>query len=452
MGEDSQSESGPFEGDAASVSSRLYAQWLEQCKKNAASLDELFGEDSPAEQARRQLVNAATRRADEYLRSPAFLRLMRQQVDALIEFRRRGGSSLPKAKFDQKPAVPDAGVEPSAPGATSPGGRRSKRSNRGVTPHAVVHRNGDLRLLHYRGRDRGFREPVLICYSLINRPYVLDLFPQRSVVRRLLESHLDVYLLDWGVPANADHAKSLADYICDDLHQTVELVRRRSGGRQISLLGYCMGGTMSAMYAALHPARVRNLILMATPIDFEDPQGLLRAWTNKEYFDVDSLVGAFGNCPGELLQFCFQMMRPIQNFHEKYVTLMRKRDDREFLVNFQAMERWTVDSVPVAGQAFRDLVTHCYQQNLLARGELALRSQRIALRDIDCPLLLLTADYDHLVPPQSSLALAELVASRDIGKLSIDAGHVGLAVSRKAHDQLWPAACSWIAEHSTRIP
>ena len=119
-------------------------------------------------------------------------------------------------------------------------------------------------------------------------------------------------------------------------------------------------------------------------------------------------------------------------------------------MNFRAMERWTSDSIPVAGETFREFIKYCYQQNLLARGRLELRGRSVDLANIQCPLLLITADYDHLVPSDSSLALAQLASSQEIETISAAVGHVGLAVSRKAHDQLWPAACEWITRHSTR--
>ncbi len=329
----------------------------------------------------------------------------------------------------------------------------SERAKISGTPHDIVYEEGGLRLLHYRGdRGVGYREPVLICYALVNRPYILDLQPAHSVIRRLLEQRLDVYLIDWGVPAESDHSKRLGDYVCGDLKNMVDFVCRISRSTQLNLLGYCMGGTMSAMVAALYPQQIRNLILMAAPIDFSGKEGLLNVWSDPQYFDVDGLIDSFGNCPGPLLQLCFQLTRPVQNFQEKYVTLLDKLDDEEFTHSFAAMERWANDSVPVAGETFRDFVTMLYQQNLLVQGKMKLLDRFVDLMQITCPLLLLTADHDHLVPPRSSRALAEQVASRDIKTMSSNCGHVGLAVSRRAHRDLWPAAAKWLADHSTSHP
>jgi len=319
----------------------------------------------------------------------------------------------------------------------------------GTTPHDVVYREGTLQVLRYRSeRPIEWVDPVLICFALVNRPYILDLQPGRSVVQRLLERGFDVYLIDWGAPGPADCGLGLYDYVCRFLKNVSDVVCARSGGGRLNLLGYCMGGTMSAMYTSLYPDQVRNLILMAAPIDFCG-DGLLNVWADEKYFDVDAFVDAYGNCPGTFLQACFRMMKPMQNFHEKYTRFLHNVHDAEFVENFAAMEKWSSDNIPVAGETFRQFVKWLYQQNQLVEGKLALNSLPVDLRRITCPLLLLTADFDHLTPPASSLALRDHVRSCDVQSLSLAAGHVGLAVSSKAHARLWPEAAEWIAARST---
>jgi polyhydroxyalkanoate synthase len=188
---------------------------------------------------------------------------------------------------------------------------------------------------------------------------------------------------------------------------------------------------------------------MATPIDFSGDEGMLNLWARQEYFDVDRLIDAYGNCPGEFLQYCFQLMKPVQNIAEKYLTFCERLDDDSFLDNFFAMERWASDSIPVAGETFREYVKKLYQQNLLVKGEMTLGDHAVKLDAITCPLLLLVAEHDHLVPPSSTLVLEEKVSSKNVESMSINAGHIGLAVSTKAHRQLWPNAANWIADHST---
>lgn len=318
-----------------------------------------------------------------------------------------------------------------------------------ATPFDVVYTEHSFGVRRYRSRQKiTVVQPILVCFSLINRPYILDLQPDRSVVAQLLRLGFDVYLIDWGTPSDSDCGLRLEDYVCRFIKNAADVVCEQSKSSQVNLLGYCIGGTMTAMYTALHQNAVCNLILLATPIDFSG-DGLLNLWTREEYFDVDGLIDAFGNCPGSLLQMCFQLMRPVQNFVEKYMKLCEKKDDDAFLENFLALERWANDNVPVAGETFREFVKLLYQRNLLVKGELRLHDIPVDLQMITCPLLMLTADADHLVPPDSTLALEEYVSSSDVQAISINAGHIGLAVSSKAHRQLWPAVAQWIAERST---
>lgn len=319
-----------------------------------------------------------------------------------------------------------------------------------TTPHDVVYEEGTLKLLRYRNElSIDLAEPVLVCFALVNRPYILDLQPDRSVVRQLLKRGFDVYLIDWGVPTAADRTLRLNDYVNGFLKNVADFVCEHSESKQLNLLGYCMGGTMSTMFTALHPEMVRNLILMAAPIDFSGDEGLLQLWTREEYFDVDGLIDAFGNCPGSFLQASFQLMKPVQNFFEKYHTFYENLHDERFLENFFAMERWGNDNIPVAGETFREFVKMLYQKNMLVRDEMHLADVPVHLNQITCPLLMLVAQYDHLVPPSSTLALREYVGSKEIDEMVINAGHIGLAVSSKAHRQLWPEAVMWIADHST---
>lgn len=319
-----------------------------------------------------------------------------------------------------------------------------------TTPHDVVYEEDSLRLLRYRNEHSiDFAEPILVCFALVNRPYILDLQPDRSVIRQLMKRGFDVYLIDWGVPTAADRSLRLHDYVCGFLKHVADFVCQHANSPKLNLLGYCMGGTMSAMYTALFPEQIRNLILMAAPIDFSGDESLLNVWTNERYFDVDGLVDAFGNCPGSFLQTTFQMMKPVQNYYEKYVTFAENMDKDEFLKNFFAMEHWSNDNIPVAGETFREFVKMLYQRNMLVRGEMHLNDVPIDLKRITCPVLMLTADQDHLVSPSSTLALRQHVSSKIVHDMKINAGHIGLAVSSKAHRQLWPDAAMWIADHST---
>jgi polyhydroxyalkanoate synthase len=320
----------------------------------------------------------------------------------------------------------------------------------GTTAHDVVFQQGPFKLLRYhRETPARFAEPVLFCYALINRAYILDLQEHKSIVRRYLEQGFDVYLVDWDIPTDADHARTLEDYVCVSLRQAIDFVLQQHGRSDLHLVGYCMGGTMAALFAALEPTTVRSLTLLAAPIDFTANQSLLNLWTDPQLFDVDAFIDTYRNCPAWFLQSCFLNMRPVQNYLERSMALYEQLDDQQALTHFFAMERWINDNVPVAGETFRQFVKCLYQRNELVRGEFHLGPRRIDLGRIVCPLLLLTARNDHLVPPTSTEGIRAHVGSRDIELLTIDAGHVGLVVGGKAQKTIWPQATRWLADRST---
>lgn len=320
----------------------------------------------------------------------------------------------------------------------------------GTTPCDVVHERGNHRLLRYRRQTPArWAEPVLFCYALVNRPYILDLLPDKSVVRHYLNAGFDVYLIDWGVPSHDDRRLTLEHHVCGYLKTAVEQVLAASHCDSVHLLGYCMGGTFATILSALHPELVRSLTLLAAPLEFSGRESLLNVWTQPEVFDVDAFVQMHGNCPAWFLQGCFQSIKPVQNIIQKGITLLDGLEDDEFLANYFAMELWVNDNIPVAGETFRQFVKELYQRNRLARGELKLGDHQVDPARIVCPLRLLMAKNDHLVPPSSTEGIVPYVGSRDVESSLIDAGHVGLVVGGKAQRTLWPQATSWLAERSS---
>ncbi len=320
----------------------------------------------------------------------------------------------------------------------------------GTTPCDVVYESGTHRLLRYRRETpASWAEPAMFCYALINRPYILDLQPDKSVIRQYLARGFDVYIIDWGVPSHADRFLTLEHYVCGFLKTAVEHILRGRDRGDLHLIGYCMGGTLSALFTALHPELVKSLTLLAAPIDFESQESILNLWTM--HFDVDAFLDAHGNCPGWFLQSCFQNMKPIQNLLQKYLAMFENLEDPQFIANYFAMELWVNDNIPVAGATFREFVKDFYQRNRLVRGEFTLRGERVDLARITCPLLLLMAKNDHLVAPSSTERIRPRVGSKDVESVTIDAGHVGLVVGGKAQRSLWPDATRWLASRSTSV-
>ena len=292
------------------------------------------------------------------------------------------------------------------------------------------------------------RTPLLICYALVNRPYMMDLQADRSLIRGLLQRGVDVYLIDWGYPDGADRYLALEDYVLRYLAHCVDFVRQASGQEQINLLGVCQGGTMSLCYAALFPQRLRNLITMVTPVDFHTPENLLTKWA--KYVDVDAMVATTGNVPGEMLNALFVSLMPFRLNSQKYVDLLDQLNDPQAspaaLENFLRMEQWIFDSPDQAGEMFRQFLQRFVKDNRLVKGGLTVGGRTVDLKQISMPLLNIYALQDHLVPPSSSKPLQQLVGSDDYSTHEFQGGHIGIYVSGTAQRQIPEKVADWLRE------
>src|SRR3954447_19228371 len=140
------------------------------------------------------------------------------------------------------------------------------------TPKEVIWTKHKTKLYRYISeKPTKIKTPILLVYALINKPYILDLTKGSSFVEYLVNRGFDVYLLDWGTPGYEDKNMKLDDYIMDYIPRAVRKVLKTSNADEISILGYCMGGTITSIFASLHPELpIRNLIFMTSPFDFEE--------------------------------------------------------------------------------------------------------------------------------------------------------------------------------------
>ena len=315
------------------------------------------------------------------------------------------------------------------------------------TPKEEVYREDDVVLYHYVPvKKRPHKVPVLIVYALVNRPYMVDIQEDRSIVRNLLAQGIDLYLVDWGYPSPYERWLTLDDYINGYIDSCVREIKKRHGLDRINLLGICQGGTFSLCYSALHPENIQNLITMVTPVDFHVRDGLLNIWS--QHLDVDLMVRAFGNVPGEFMNWGFLMLKPWQLLVQKYVGLVSVLDDEENLRSFLRMEKWIFDSPDQAGEAFREFIRQFYQENKLIKGEVELGGRRVDLKNITMPVLNVYATEDHLVPPSSSKALEKYVGSDDVTTLAFPGGHIGIYVSGRSQRELAPSIAKWLKERA----
>ena len=314
----------------------------------------------------------------------------------------------------------------------------------GQSEKTCVYAEDKIQLHRYAPLARSARlPPLLICYAMVNRPYMLDLQPDRSLIRELLSLGVDVYLLDWGYPDGADRFTPLTEYVCGYLGRCVEFILEQNAIDALNLLGVCQGGTMSLCYAALEPQHIANLITMVSPVDFKTPENLLSKWA--QHIDVDLLTQS-GNVSGEFLNLVYLALMPFRLTQQKYVNLLQMEGDRAQLENFLRMEKWIFDSPDQPARAFREFIQWFFQENRLIRGELALDDRQVLLNNVKCPVLNIYAANDHLVPPSASIPLGAHVGSEDYKPLQVDVGHIGMYVSGKARKTVPAAIARWLQE------
>ena len=315
----------------------------------------------------------------------------------------------------------------------------------GATAKQEVWRDGKTVMYRFSGdREPTAKVPLLISYALVNRPYMVDLQADRSIVKGLLERGEDVYIIDWGYPDRSDRFLTLEDYIERFLGGAVDFLRRSHGLDAVNLLGICQGGAFSLCYASLHPAKIRNLVTMVTPVDFHTGDNMLSNWTRD--MDVDLFVDTLGNVPADLMNMCYLTLKPWRLFVQKYVGLVDILDDTKAVEDFLRMEKWIFDSPDQAGEAFRQFIKQFYQGNGFVNGGIVIGDREVHLGMVEMPVLNIFAEQDHLVPPDASRALKGLVGSDDYSELSFRGGHIGIYVSGRAQKEVPTAIHDWLAE------
>jgi len=317
-----------------------------------------------------------------------------------------------------------------------------------TTPKTAVYEEDKLVLYRYdRDTKATFKTPVLIVYALVNTYKMLDLQPDRSYIKKLIGAGMDVYLIDWGFPGKQERFLSMDDYVNGYIDHCVDFIRKEHSVEKVNILSICQGGTLSVIYSALHPEKVKNIVTHVTPIDFSTNDGLLFRWSRDMDFDL-LVEGNHGLIPGDFLNQGFDLLKPMMKV-QKQQALANSLDDKDKLLNFLRMEKWISESPDQAGECFRQFMKDLYQQNKLVKGELKVGGKKVDLKKITMPLLNIFATEDHLVPPAATKPLNDLVGSKDKELYSFKGGHIGVFVGSKSQKELAPAVTDWLKKRDS---
>ncbi|WP_338450350.1 class III poly(R)-hydroxyalkanoic acid synthase subunit PhaC [Niallia oryzisoli] len=319
----------------------------------------------------------------------------------------------------------------------------------GPTPKEVIWTKNKTKLYRYISDvPKKHKTPLLMVYALINKPYILDLTKGGSLIEYLVNQGFDVYLLDWGTPGYEDRNMKLDDYVMDYIPRAVRKVLRTSGADEVSMLGYCMGGTITSMFASLHPELpVKNIVFMTSPFDFEDT-GLYGAMLDERYFDIDKVVETLGVIPPEMIDFGNKLIKPMTNFYGPYISLVDRAENESFIKSFKLLQKWLNDGIPFPGEAYRQWIRDFYQQNKLIKGEMVIRGRKVNLENIKANVLNLAGQGDLIAQPHMVEALMDVISSEDKEFKNLPVGHTSITFGSKANKITYPTIGDWLAERS----
>jgi polyhydroxyalkanoate synthase len=316
----------------------------------------------------------------------------------------------------------------------------------GQTEYEIIKETNLFRLLHYKSnKERVYKYPLIIVYALINRSYILDLQPNKSWIKNILDQGINVYLIDWKSPGKFDKYTTIDDYVNQFIYECVELVKSIENIDKVSLQGYCMGATMSLIYTTLYQKNVKNLITVAPVVDTDKDKTVIKNMAQN--MDIDKILSHYENFPYELLYSLYASLKPFKQGVSKYLNLFDNLKDDCFVQNFLRVEKWLYDTPVIAGETFRQWIKDIYQNNLFSKNKLVVGENRINLSNIKVPLLNIVADQDHLVSPDCSISLNKLVSSTDTNLMRFSTGHVGLIASGYSQNVVLPKIGNWIKIH-----
>lgn len=318
----------------------------------------------------------------------------------------------------------------------------------GATPRDSLMSRGTMQLYRYRPvADEVYRVPILLVMATTHRGYVFDLAPGQSFAEFLLQRGYDVFILEWEPPRRDESGLGLEDYVLDFVPSAVARVCEESGEDEVTLVGYCFGGVLSLLWAALDgEPRLRNLVTFTTPVDFSEMKQF-HTWSDRRFFDVDRLVETFGNCPPEMLYQAFDNLRPGSTTAAQLRLIDNLWDD-EFVKSFRQMERWTSDILPLAGRYFAQTTKQLMWDNALLNRRMEVAGRQVDLSRVSVPYLHVAAQHDHIVPTAASAPLIGMIGSTDKQEITLKGGHVSLIAGPNAARRLWPQLDLWLQERS----
>lgn len=307
-------------------------------------------------------------------------------------------------------------------------------------PESVTHGRVQLRCISRKGQG----EPILVVASMINRWYILDFLPGQSFLGMLAELDRPVYLMEWLPPAKTADDRSLPELVEGPLAAVVDHVCDLHGAENLNLVGYCMGGTLSAAYAATFPDKVARLATVCGPVEFAHG-GAFRKWFAPELLDVDLVSSSCDVVPAAMVHLPFWWLRPTIKV-QKAVRLVRSHGTPGYIDRFLAAEAWNQDNVDMARGVFRSWAGDLYQRDAMVNGQFVVARKAVDLGSITCPTLVVTGGFDAITPADSCESLAHSVGSEFKDIVRLRGSHTGVLTNPKLLATQKDNFTAWLGE------
>lgn len=315
----------------------------------------------------------------------------------------------------------------------------------GASPATVVYRENKLRLLRLLDETGEPRRgpPVLFVPAPVSRYFILDLLPGRSFAGHVAAAGHDVFIADFGTPSREDRFADLEYYVDGVVRRCVRTVAALAGQSSIDIIGYCLGGTLSLLYAALYPETVKRLVLLTTTVDGDVQGGISwvahRMGLAGESYDEPRLV------PAVEVKSWFELLAPGSNSVVGRVSdLWERLDDApERLRDVRTMATWVDDVVPAPGRLLAELYRKFGPgRNTLMAGTATVGDRRVDWSAVTMPVLSVSAEKDTISPPEGVDAIVKIVPHAQVMRLP--GGHVGIVAGRAAK-ALWQRTVEFLS-------
>jgi polyhydroxyalkanoate synthase subunit PhaC len=293
----------------------------------------------------------------------------------------------------------------------------------GVTKREAVWKKNKATLWYYSPSEKKYRIPVFLVYSLVNQPVILDLGPGMSMIEAFVNDGFEVYLLDFGIPGYEDGDINVDNYIVDYIQKGVQKSLRHSGAEEVSIMGFCLGGTLAVMYASIANEPIKNLILSATPVDFSHSP-ILDQWSaavRDDSVSFDDYLDAIKTVPASAVRNAVRLVTPV--YFSPYLSLLSKADDPQYVEKWRRFNEWTNEHIPFTGAAVKQLTNDLGKHNKLIKGNLYINKKRASLKNIKSNLLVVAGEKDNLVPIAMIKPVMKVVSSKDKTLKLLKSGH-----------------------------